>query len=172
MKSILTVVVTSVIALAAGGGLMWAAGAGLLAAAQHTHQQMLEAGNHAMGFDQTRTFHHFRLLPNGGVIEVHVNDPADDDSRRKIAAHLEHIGHQFSAGDFAASLATHGEEPPGVVTLKRLHGRVQYAFVGTPVGGRVRIATDDTEALTAVHAFLRYQIREHRTGDATDVEGR
>ncbi|PYR73529.1 MAG: hypothetical protein DMF86_20265 [Acidobacteria bacterium] len=31
--------------------------------------------------------------------------------------------------------------------------------------GRVRITTKDARALEAVHAFLRYQIKEHRTGD-------
>jgi len=29
----------------------------------------------------------------------------------------------------------------------------------------VRITTKDARALEAVHAFLRYQIKEHRTGD-------
>jgi hypothetical protein len=29
----------------------------------------------------------------------------------------------------------------------------------------VRIATSNAEALDAVHAFLRYQITEHKTGD-------
>jgi hypothetical protein len=141
-----------------------------LAAGQHTHQQMLEAGGVAMGFDQTRAFHHFRLLASGGVIEVYVNDPADARTRRRVAAHLEHISRGFAAGDFTASLATHGEEPNGVAVLKERAHRVRYAFEPTTVGGRVRIATDDAEALVAIHAFLRYQIREHRTGDSTEVD--
>ena len=32
-------------------------------------------------------------------------------------------------------------------------------------GGRVDITTSDPEALDAVHAFLRYQIEQHKTGD-------
>jgi hypothetical protein len=140
------------------------------AAAQHTHQQMLEAGGRAMGFDQTTTFHHFRLLAGGGVIEVHVNDPADADTRQRIARHLEHISHRFAAGDFGAAQATHGETPPGVETLKRAASRVHYAFEASPVGARVRITTADGEALAAVHTFLRYQIAEHRTGDGGEVE--
>jgi TusA-related sulfurtransferase len=143
---------------------------GALAEGQHTHQQMLEAGGVAMGFDQTKASHHFRLLASGGVIEVHVNDPADDETRRRIAAHLEHISHRFASGDFAASLATHGEEPSGVTALKAHADRVRYAFEPTAVGGRVRISTDDGETRSAIHAFLRYQIREHRTGDSTEVD--
>jgi len=33
----------------------------------------------------------------------------------------------------------------------------------------VRITTRDGEALAAVHEFLRYQIREHHTGDPLTV---
>jgi hypothetical protein len=141
-----------------------------LTARQHSHQQMLEAGGVAMGFDQAKASHHFRLLASGGVIEVHVNDPADAETRRRIAAHLEHISHRFAAGDFAASLATHGEEPSGVAALKARAQRVRYAFEPSAVGGRVRISTDDAETRSAIHAFLRYQIREHRTGDSTAVD--
>jgi hypothetical protein len=138
--------------------------------AQHNHAAMMSAGAKAMGFDQTRTFHHFRLLPNGGTIEVHANDPADRDTSRQIAMHLQHIATMFGDGDFNAPFVTHGEEPPGVSTLKRLKDRVRYRFIESPVGGRVRIETDDADALAAVHAFLRYQIREHRTGDPTEIE--
>jgi hypothetical protein len=160
------------LAMGAIGGIVdaGAAAAALGGEAQHSHQQMLDAGARAMGFDQTKTFHHFRLLPGGGVIEVHVNDPADVDGQRRIATHLGHISDRFAQGDFAAPFATHGAEPPGVATLKRLTGRVRYAFEPTPVGGRVRITTADAEALAALHAFLTWQIREHRTGDSPEIE--
>src|SRR5207253_2677012 len=36
-------------------------------------------------------------------------------------------------------------------------------------GGRVAITTNDRRALEAIHEFLRYQIREHHTGDSTRV---
>ena len=32
-------------------------------------------------------------------------------------------------------------------------------------GGKVVIETEDTAARDALHDFLRFQIREHRTGD-------
>jgi len=38
-----------------------------------------------------------------------------------------------------------------------------YRYQETPAGGRVRITTTNREALSAVHAFLTYQIREHGT---------
>jgi len=37
-------------------------------------------------------------------------------------------------------------------------------------GGRVVIGTQDPEALGAVHDYLEYQIREHKTGDSLEVK--
>jgi hypothetical protein len=42
---------------------------------------------------------------------------------------------------------------------------IEYRYQDLPQGGAVRIETKDARVLAAVHAFLRYQIEEHRTGD-------
>ena len=55
--------------------------------------------------------------------------------------------------------------PPGVSDMQRLKQAISYDFTEIDNGGRVRITTKDARALEAVHAFLRYQIKEHRTGD-------
>ena len=39
---------------------------------QDAHSQMNERGEHAMGFSQITTTHHFLLKPDGGVIQVEV----------------------------------------------------------------------------------------------------
>jgi hypothetical protein len=46
---------------------------------------------------------------------------------------------------------------------------IEWKFEETPNGGRVRITTKDTEALAAIHEFLRFQIEDHRTGDSTGI---
>jgi hypothetical protein len=40
----------------------------------------------------------------------------------------------------------------------------------TERGAQVVIRTADAEALKAVHAFLRFQISDHRTGDSTELQ--
>lgn len=142
------------------------------AAPDSHHAQLLARGARAMGFDQQRTSHHFQLTDSGGSIEVHVNDPNDRESKQQIASHLQLIAQQFASGDFSIPLATHGEEPAGVSDLKRLRQKVRYRFEKTAIGGRVAIATADPAALTAVHAFLRYQIQDHQTGDPTSPSQR
>ena len=49
--------------------------------------------------------------------------------------------------------------------------RFTYSYAETERGGIVRIATANPEALAAVHAFLKYQITEHATGDPLTVPG-
>ncbi len=53
--------------------------------------------------------------------------------------------------------------------MKELSGKISYKFEETPSGGRAVITTGDKEALAAVHAFLRFQIDEHRTVDSSVV---
>jgi hypothetical protein len=53
--------------------------------------------------------------------------------------------------------------------MRTLKSDITYTFEATGNGGRVRITTTNSAALTAVHEFLRYQIREHATGDPLGV---
>ena len=50
--------------------------------------------------------------------------------------------------------------------------RLRFVYVETPGGGRVDILTSDAEAIAAVHEFMRFQIRDHGTGDTTAVTKR
>jgi len=133
---------------------------------QHLAQMRKEAdlktrGAAAMGFDQDKTTHQFRLTPDGGAIEVSVNDQADEASRTAIRVHLKEIASEFARGDFAKPLATHGEVPPGVTTMQQRKEAITFKYEETPQGGRIRITTSDPKAKSALHEFLRYQIREH-----------
>jgi hypothetical protein len=134
------------------------------------HSMMMRHGEKAMGFSQTETTHHFFLRENGGVIQVEANDPKDTRNRNLIRTHLSHIAQAFAAGDFLDPMAVHDTVPEGVPAMERLKGDIRYTFVPTPLGGRVLIRTANTQALTAIHQFLRFQIREHQTGDSAKVQ--
>ncbi len=141
---------------------------------QHVEQMRRDAetmarGKVAMGFDQDATTHHFQLEPDGGTISVEVKDPRDTVGRDQIRAHLREIAADFARGAFDKPFATHAEVPPGVPALQRLKDRVAYTYENTERGGRVRIRTSHDEARAAIHEFLRYQIREHHTGDTMTI---
>jgi hypothetical protein len=130
---------------------------------------MKTRGAAAMGFDQNATVHHFRLSSHGGSIEVDVRNAADAANLAAIRAHLQAIASQFAAGDFSRPLMTHAENPPGTARMAKLRSAITYTYQDTIGGGLVRIQSSDSEAVGAVHEFLRYQIREHHTGDAITV---
>ena len=137
------------------------------------HAEMVARGNQAMGFDQARASHHFILANDGGIIEIHVNERNDDDTRRRIAAHLEQIPRDFKAGKFASPVAIHGvSDPPGTREMTKLRDHIDYRFESSRYGARVVITARHADALAAVHAFLRYQITEHRTGDPLTITGK
>jgi hypothetical protein len=121
-------------------------------------------GAAAMGFDQDAATHHFLITKRGGAIEVVAKSRSDAATRDAIRVHLQTIAREFADGVFAKPVATHGEEPDAVADLQRLTGSIRYRYVDRRSGGRVEVMASGQEAVNAVHAFLRYQIREHRTG--------
>jgi|SRR3954447_3355505 hypothetical protein len=123
-------------------------------------------GDAAMGFSHALTTHHFRLYTDGGAIEATADDAKDLESVQAIAAHLKHVIGMFSSGDFSVPMFIHGENPPGAAVMKERRDRITYALETIPGGARIRIKTQDAEALRAIHAFLRFQIADHHTGDA------
>lgn len=136
-----------------------------------THYREMQArGAEAMGFDQVRTTHHFLLYADGGAIDVSVNDAGDDGNLDAVRGHLQQIAGLFTAGDFAKPAHTHAQQVPGTADMARLRERIEYRYEQTATGGRVRIVTSDSEALAAVHSFLRFQIQDHRTGDPGQVQ--
>jgi hypothetical protein len=140
----------------------------------HNHDQHADGvnrrGDHAMGFSHTKTTHKFLLKTAGGVIQVEANQAEDTTSRDQIRQHLRHIAKKFAAGDFAAPMFIHAQTPPGVPAMQRLKAAIKYEYEETERGARVRISTREAEAVKAIHEFLRFQIKDHQTGDSGEVE--
>ncbi len=132
--------------------------------------EMKKRGDVAMGFDQDKVSHHFQLTRAGGVIDVGANQNTDAETRQQIRDHLQTISQEFAIGVFTSPIATHAEVPPGVPVLRERKALISYAYQETPNGAQVIISTKDRTALTAVHDFLKYQIREHATGDPVSVQ--
>jgi hypothetical protein len=144
-----------------------------LAASQDHHGTSDQRGAMVMGFDQTRTTHHFLLFTDGGAIDVSVNDPGDIQNRDAIRSHLPHIAMMFGQGNFDAPMLVHDStHVPGTKVMTERKEAIRYHYVETATGGRVNIVTSDADALAAVHAFLKFQIAEHKTGDPTTVRTR
>ena len=133
------------------------------------HHDVEERGDQVMGFSHDKATHHFRLHADGGAIEAGANDAKDTATRDAIRGHFTHIVKMFAAGDFTAPILIHMQNPPGSETMKRLRGEIDYRLEKTAQGARIRISTKNAEAVQAVHAFLRFQISDHQTGDSGEV---
>jgi hypothetical protein len=131
-----------------------------------------ERGDKGMGFSHEKTTHHFRIMKDGGAIEVTANDASDQTSRDQIRGHLAHIAKLFGQGNFEIPMFVHDQKPPGAAVMQQMKAKIEYRYEELATGGRVRIATTNPQALTAVHEFLRFQITEHRTGDPLETAAR
>jgi hypothetical protein len=148
-------------------------GTGATKASSSEHQHQVEKnGDTAMGFSHEKTTHHFLLRADGGVIQVDANSKDDRESRDQIQSHLGHIATMFAAGDFNTPMLVHSVMPPGTATMTKLKADIKYVYESSPQGGRVVITTSNKEALAAVHEFLKFQIRDHATGDSLTVGGK
>ena len=132
-------------------------------------EEMNKRGDHVMGFDHTKTTHHFSLQESGGSIVVTANSADDVESSQQIRMHLKHIAMMFADGNFNAPILIHDQTPPGVPVMKELKGEIKYNFEEIDRGAAVRITTKNPIALKAIHDFLRFQIKEHKTGDSLDI---
>jgi hypothetical protein len=135
-----------------------------------TRQNAVEQrGDHVMGFSHELTTHHFHLLKDGGEIVVTANDPKDTASIAQIRMHLSHILSMFSSGNFNAPMIIHDTNPPGVATMIRFKSSIRYTLVEIPQGAKILIETSNPATTDAVHAFLLFQIVDHKTGDTPTI---
>ena len=140
------------------------------ASQQAHHASVDQRGDRVMGFSHEKTKHTFRLLEDGGAVEVRANDSADGESIAAIRDHLKVIAEEFARGDFAKPREIHGRVPDGAEVMKELGPAVTYRYEEVERGARVRISTRDARGIQAVHAFLKFQIEDHHTGDPEKIE--
>jgi hypothetical protein len=131
---------------------------------------MEQRGAMGMGFSLEKTTHHFILTRDGGVISVEANDGKDIESRNEIRMHLSHIAKAFADGDFDIPMFVHDQTPPGVLMMRSKKDQIHYRFEETTFSGRVVMTGSGQDVLSAIHEFLVFQIREHKTGDSVAVQ--
>jgi len=122
-----------------------------------------ERGKMAMGVDQYTSTHVFDSLEDGGRIELQ-RDEDDPEGVAVIRRHMQEIAAAFTRGDFRIPGFVHSREVPGTRVMAERRAHITYTYRPLPRGGEVRITTRDPVALAAIHEFLAFQRREHRSG--------
>lgn len=134
------------------------------------HGRHVDSRHDTFGMSHTTSTHSFRLFADGGAIELRASEEAGEATVESIRGHLRKIAPQFQQGDFSTPAFVHGYPPDGVARLEQLRGAITYRYQRLDRGGRIRITTTNADALAAVHAFLRFQVTEHRTANSGKVE--
>jgi hypothetical protein len=83
---------------------------------------------------------------------------------------MEQIAVSFRRGNFAMPGFVHDREVPGTRIMTARRALINYTTDSTPAGGQLRITSQDSVAIDAVHRFLAFQRQDHRTGH--EREGR
>lgn len=115
-----------------------------------------------VGADPSALAHRFVRVPDGGDI-ILVRKADDNMSVDQIRTHLGTIASSFRRGDFAIPGFVHGKSVSGTDVMSRQSDAIRYSVDTLPDGGALRMRTDDADARRAIHAFIEFQIREHRT---------
>lgn len=123
---------------------------------------MQARGQQAMGVDQYTSTHRFEDLSDGGRITLE-RDVADTAGIAQIQRHMREIAQSFQRGDFSTPFFVHDTVVPGTSVMNARRAVITYSAGDTPRGAYVRITTRDPDALHAIHEFLAFQRREHRT---------
>jgi len=145
----------------------------MMSAAQSSHQAGVEKrGDQAMGFSHEKTHHHFVLYEDGGAIQVLADSSTDKESVTAIRAHLAMIRDMFTSGNFNMPMFIHDIVVPGTQNMKRLRSDILYTYQDLPLGGEVLVQSRNDLAVRAVHNFIRFQIKDHHTGDSNMVSQR
>jgi len=63
----------------------------------------------------------------------------------------------------------HDTTVPGTQTMIKLKSDISYKYEELPDGAQVRITTANPTALKAIYNFIRFQVKDHRTGDPMTV---
>ena len=118
-------------------------------------------GQAVMGVDQYTSQHVFEDLPDGGRVVLERDDASDSVGIATIRAHMQDIARRFASGDFALPGVVHDREVPGTDVMAARRSAISYTAVDRPRGGELRIASQDSVAVAAIHQFLAFQRMDH-----------
>lgn len=135
-------------------------------AAHHADTVRLDAvqdrGTHVMPFDLEKTLHVFTKTEEGGLQEVVAKNPQDREQIDLIRQHLRQIREDFSRRNFSGPAFIHGEDMPGLATLKQAGpDELHLEYKDLPAGARVSYSSPSPKIREAIHQWFDAQLSDH-----------
>ena len=122
---------------------------------------MLERGDIAMGFNQSKIHHHFMSTSTGGEIMIMSTNMSDTQTINEIKSHVKDIQYEFSQGNFTKPFYIHAQVVPGTDVMTAKKDLIQYSIKDVDGGSILILTTNDTELLDAIQQFMNFQSSQH-----------
>jgi hypothetical protein len=122
---------------------------------------MLERGDIAMGFNQSKIHHHFMATSSGGEIMIMSTNMSDIKTINEIRSHVKDIQYEFSQGNFTKPFYIHAQVVPGTDIMTAKRDLIQYSIQDIDGGSVLILTTNDTELLDAIKQFMNFQSSQH-----------
>jgi len=123
---------------------------------------MLDRGAIAVGFNQSKISHHFKLTPTGGEILITALNNSDIETIKQIKHHISVIQKEFSSGNFTKPFYIHAQDVPGTKIMGEKKNFIKYSINKTDKGSALILKTKDKELIDAIHQFMMFQGTKHQ----------
>jgi hypothetical protein len=123
---------------------------------------MLERGDVAMGFNQSKISHQFKSTPTGGEILITALNNSDTETIKQIKKHISIIQKEFSSGNFTKPFYIHAQDVPGTKLMGEKKDFIKYSINEIDNGATLILETKDKELVDAIHQFMIFQGTEHQ----------
>ena len=127
----------------------------------HNMTQMMQRGNLAMGFDQSKIAHEFSTTKSGGQIKITALDEKDNNTINQIKSHTRDIQNDFTEGNFTKPLFIHAESVPGTDAMTQNKDQIQYKIQDLKNGSILLLITNNSSLVSSINQFMTYQSTEH-----------
>ena len=122
---------------------------------------MMERGNIAMGFNQTKITHNFKSSPTGGEIIITALLNNDTETIKQIKNHILDIQKEFSQGNFTKPFFIHAQQVPGTKIMSEKKNLIKYSILDMKNGSALILTTSDKQLIDAIGQFMNFQATAH-----------
>lgn len=124
--------------------------------------QVVQRGKDVMPFSVKASTHVFTKTPDGGIQRVVAKNLKDAATTQSVRLHLEDIRQAFLAGDFTGPAHIHGDDMPGLATLRSARpGQVSIDYREVRGGGELVFRSPDPAVVAALHEWFDAQLSDH-----------
>ncbi|HJV85210.1 MAG TPA: aspartate carbamoyltransferase [Noviherbaspirillum sp.] len=131
-------------------------------AATQRQMDVATRGADVMPFDLAATTHVFTKTDFGGIQRVVTKAGGDTAQIELVRQHLQDIQASFQKGDFSGPSHIHGEDMPGLATLRAAKpGQLTISYSKVKNGAELQYRAHSPELVAALHTWFDAQLADH-----------